>query len=343
MIIVMKNTAGQAALDAVEARVQAEGLETRVLPGEHKTVIAVIGTRPPELLQQLERMPHVEATIPISEPFKLAARTDTRERSVIQVGGVEIGNGAVTVMAGPCTVESPEQMAATAEHVASAGAQVLRGGAYKPRSSPYSFQGMGVRGLELLAEARDATGLPVITEVLDPRQVEVVAEYADVMQIGTRNAQNYPLLREVGGCGRPALLKRGMGNTIDEWLMCAEYIMAAGNPDVMLCERGIRTFETSSRFTLDLNAIPLLRRRTHLPIVVDPSQGTGHWYMVQSMALASVAAGADGIIVEVHPSPESALIDGQQSLSFRHFSELMAQLEPMAAALGRPLGAVVGA
>jgi 3-deoxy-7-phosphoheptulonate synthase len=339
MIIVMKNSAGQAALDAVEARVQAEGLETRVLPGEQKTVIAVIGTRPPELLQQLERMPHVEATIPISEPFKLAARTDNRERSVIQVGGVEIGNGSVTVMAGPCTVESPEQMAATAGHVASAGAQLLRGGAYKPRSSPYSFQGMGVPGLQLLADAREATGLPVITEVLDPRQVEVVAEYADVLQVGTRNAQNYPLLREVGGCGRPVLLKRGMGNTIDEWLMCAEYIMAAGNPDVMLCERGIRTFETSSRFTLDLNAIPLLRRRTHLPIVVDPSQGTGHWYMVHSMTLASVAAGADGVIVEVHPSPESALIDGQQSLSFNHFSELMTQLKPMAAALGRPVGA----
>ena len=343
MIIVMKNTAGRAALDAVEARVQAEGLESRVLPGVHKTVIAVIGTRPPELLQQLERMPHVEATIPISEPFKLAARTDARERSTIEVGGVEIGDGSVTVMAGPCTVESPEQMAATARHVAAVGAQVLRGGAYKPRSSPYSFQGMGVPGLELLAEARKATGLPVITEVLDPRQVEVVAEYADVMQIGTRNAQNYPLLREVGGCGRPVLLKRGMGNTIDEWLMCAEYIMAAGNPDVMLCERGIRTFETSSRFTLDLNAIPLLRRRTHLPIIVDPSQGTGHWFMVQSMALAAVAAGADGIIVEVHPSPETALIDGQQSLSFKHFSELMAQLEPMAAALGRQVGAPVGA
>ena len=343
MIIVMKNSAGQAALDAVEARVHAEGLETRRLPGEHKTVIAVIGTRPPELLQQLERMPHVEATIPISEPFKLAARTDTRERSVIQVGGVEIGDGSVTVMAGPCTVESPEQMAATAQHVASAGAQLLRGGAYKPRSSPYSFQGMGVPGLQLLADAREATGLPVITEVLDPRQVEFVVDYADVLQVGTRNAQNYPLLCEVGACEKPVLLKRGMGNTIDEWLMCAEYILAAGNPDVMLCERGIRTFETSSRFTLDLNAIPLLRRRTHLPIVVDPSQGTGHWYMVHDMALASVAAGADGIIVEVHPEPESALIDGQQSLSFRHFSELMARLEPMAAALGRPVGAPVGA
>ena len=343
MIIVMKNSAGQAALDAVEARVHAEGLETRRLPGEHKTVIAVIGTRPPELLQQLERMPHVEATIPISEPFKLAARTDTRERSVIQVGGVEIGDGSVTVMAGPCTVESPEQMAATAAHVAGAGARMLRGGAYKPRSSPYSFQGMGKSGLQLLAEAREATGLPVITEVLDPRQVEFVVDYADVLQIGTRNAQNYPLLCEVGGCGKPVLLKRGMGNTIDEWLMCAEYILAGGNPDVMLCERGIRTFETSSRFTLDLNAIPLLRRRTHLPIIVDPSQGTGHWYMVHDMALASVAAGADGIIVEVHPEPESALIDGQQSLSFNHFSELMARLEPMAAALGRPVGAPVGA
>ncbi len=339
MIIVMQDAASQADTLAVQERVHAEGLETRVLRGVAKTVIAVIGHRPPELLQQVRRMGGVESAMPIGEPFKLAARGPERERSTVRVGGAAVGGGAVTVIAGPCTVESRAQLEAAASCVAASGAHALRGGAFKPRSSPYSFQGLGEAGLELLAEARAATGLPIVTEVLDPRQVEMVAEYADMLQVGTRNAQNYPLLREVGGCGRPVLLKRGMGNTIDEWLMCAEYVLAAGNPDVVLCERGIRTFETTSRFTLDLNAVPLLRQRTHLPLVVDPSQGTGHWFMVEPLTLAAVAAGADGVIVEVHPTPEAALLDGQQSLNFDHFGALMAALRPMAAALGRPLAA----
>ena len=335
MIIVMQDTATQEEISAIEDRVRSEGLETRVLRGVEKTVIALIGKRPPELAEQIERMPGVFSAMPIGEPFKLAARSDATERSSIQIGNASIGKGSAMVMAGPCTVETRDQLLTTAQHVAAAGATVLRGGAFKPRSSPYSFQGLGVEGLKLLVEARETTGLPIITEVLDPRHVDVVADHADVLQVGTRNAQNYVLLRELGACEKPVMLKRGMGNTIDEWLMCAEYIMASGNPDVILCERGIRTFETSSRFTLDLNAIPLLRRRTHLPIAVDPSQGTGHWFMVEALSLAAIAAGAYGIIIEVHPTPDVALIDGQQSLSFENFSGLMAKLEPLAGSLGR--------
>ena len=335
MIIVMQDTATQEEISAIEDRVRAEGLETRVLHGVEKTVIALIGKRPPELAEQIERMPGVFSAMPIGEPFKLAARSEATERSSIQIGNASIGNGSAMVMAGPCTIETRDQLLTTAQHVAAAGATVLRGGAFKPRSSPYSFQGLGVEGLKLLVEARETTGLPVITEVLDPRHVDVVADHADVLQVGTRNAQNYVLLRELGTCEKPVMLKRGMGNTIDEWLMCAEYIMASGNPNVILCERGIRTFETSSRFTLDLNAIPLLRRRTHLPIAVDPSQGTGHWFMVEALSLAAIAAGADGVIVEVHPTPDVALIDGQQSLSLENFSGLMEKLEPLAASLGR--------
>lgn len=341
MIIVMQDAATTDQIAAIEKRVRAEGLETRVLQGVEKTVIALIGKRPPEFAEQIERMPGVFSAMPIGEPFKLAARSEATESSSVKIGDIGIGNGKTTVIGGPCTVETREQLIATAEHVATAGAQLLRGGAFKPRSSPYSFQGLGVDGLKLLVEAREATGLPIVTEVLDPRHVEVVTNHADMLQIGTRNAQNYVLLREVGACGKPVMLKRGMGNTIDEWLMCAEYVMASGNPDVVLCERGIRTFETSSRFTLDLNAIPLLRRRTHLPIVVDPSQGTGHWFMVEALSLAAIAAGADGIIVEVHPNPDVALIDGQQSLSLENFTVLMEKLSPMAAALGRPTNAPV--
>ena len=340
MIIVMSRQASDEQIETVAERVQAEGLETRMLYGVEQTVIAVIGHRPPDLLEQVERMPGVEAAMPIGEPYKLVARRNGQPRTAIKVrDGLAIGDGSVTIMAGPCTVESREQLVATAEHVAAEGAHMLRGGAYKPRSSPYSFQGLGLEGLRLLDEARVVTGLPVITEVLDPRHVEQVQEYADILQIGTRNAQNYALLSEAGQSEKPVLLKRGMGNTIEEWVMCAEYVMAAGNANVMFCERGIRSFETSSRFTLDLNAVPLLRKLTHLPIIVDPSQGTGKWHMVEAMSLAAVAAGADGLLIEVHPSPDSALIDGAQSLSFENFTALMQKLGPMAAALGRPLRA----
>ncbi|MCY3912039.1 MAG: 3-deoxy-7-phosphoheptulonate synthase [Chloroflexi bacterium] len=339
MIVVLAKQASSDQIEAVTGRIRAEGLDTRMLRGVEKTVIHVIGRRPPELLQQIQRMPGVETAMPVSAPYKLAAQRYGEERTRITVGDVTIGDDSVAVMAGPCTVESRDQLIATAEHVAAQGAQILRGGAFKPRSSPYSFQGMGTEGLRLLEEAKALTGLPIVTEILDPRQVEEVADIADIFQIGTRNAQNYPLLNEVGRLQTPVLLKRGMGNTIEEWLMCAEYILAAGNPHVLLCERGIRTFETESRFTLDLNAVPLLRRATHLPIVVDPSQGTGKWHMVESMTLAAVAAGADAVLLEVHPSPDTALIDGAQSLTLDHFSQLMGKLVPMAQALGRPVPA----
>jgi len=337
MIVVLGKQASSDQIDAVAARIRAEGLETRMLYGVEKTVIAVIGRRPPELLEQIERMPGVDSAMPVGAPYKLAAHHAPQSRTVINVGSVSIGDGSVTVMAGPCTVESREQLVMAAEHVAAHGAHILRGGAFKPRSSPYSFQGLGREGLCLLEEAKVLTGLPIITEVLDPRQVEEVAKYADILQIGTRNAQNYALLTEVGQIEKPVMLKRGMGNTIDEWIMCAEYILAAGNPNVMLCERGIRTFETASRFTLDLNAIPLLQQATHLPIIVDPSQGTGKWNLVEAMTLAAIAAGADGVLIEVHPSPDTALIDGAQSLSPDNFTALMQKLTPMAKALGRSI------
>jgi len=343
MIVVLAKQASSDQIEAGAGRIRAEGLETRMLYGVEKTVIAVIGHRPPELLQQIQRMPGVETAMPVGAPYKLAAQREGQERTSISVGGATIGDGSVAVMAGPCTVESREQLLTTARHVTAQGAHILRGGAFKPRSSPYSFQGMGAEGLQLLEEAKALTGLPIITEILDPRQVEDVAGIADILQIGTRNAQNYPLLNEVGRLETPVLLKRGMGNTIEEWIMCAEYILAAGNPNVLLCERGIRTFETESRFTLDLNAVPLLRRATHLPIVVDPSQGTGKWHMVEAMTLAAVAAGADAVLLEVHPSPDTALIDGAQSLSLEHFTQLMGKLVPMAQALGRPVPAAAAA
>lgn len=335
MIVVLGKQASSDQIEAVAERIRAEGLETRMLYGVEKTVIAVIGRRPSELLEQIERMPGVETAMPVGAPYKLAAQRDGQEHTVVNVGNLAIGNGTVTVMAGPCTVESREQLVAAAEHVAAQGAHVLRGGAFKPRSSPYSFQGLGTEGLKLLEEAKVLTGLPIITEVLDARQVDEVAQYADILQVGTRNAQNYALLTEVGQVDTPVLLKRGMGNTIEEWVMSAEYILAAGNPNVLLCERGIRTFETESRFTLDLNAVPILKQATHLPVIVDPSQGTGKWHMVEAMTLAAVAAGADGVIIEVHPSPDTALIDGAQSLSLENFTALMQKLEPMAEALGR--------
>jgi len=245
-------------------------------------------------------------------------------------------------MAGPCSVESLDQMMETAQAVKAAGANVLRGGAFKPRSSPYAFQGMGEDGLRILSEVRERTGLKIITEVMEPDQVSIVAEHADILQIGTRSMQNYPLLREVGGCGKPVLLKRGMAATIEEWLMAAEYIMAGGNFRVILCERGIRTFETAVRNTLDLSAVPVVKRLSHLPVVVDPSHGTGKWYLVKPMAMAAVAAGADGLLVEVHPNPDAALCDGPQSLSPGHFRDLMASLALVGQAVGKPVPAVVG-
>jgi 3-deoxy-7-phosphoheptulonate synthase len=271
----------------------------------------------------------------VEKPYKLAARTSGVAGTTVRVGDVEIGGDDVVVMAGPCTVETREQLIETALGVKAAGAHVLRGGAYKPRSSPYAFQGLGEDGLRLLAEAKALSGLPVITEVMEPGTVGLVSEYADVLQIGARNCQNYPLLREVGRVETPVMLKRGPGCTIEEWVMAAEHIMSQGNHQVILCERGIKTFENATRYTLDLSAVPVLKRLTHLPVVVDPSHGTGKWYLIKSMCLAAIAAGADGVLVEVHPTPDSALCDGAQSLTPENFAECVTAMRTVAEAVGR--------
>jgi len=300
-------------------------------------VIGAIGDKKPERVQQIEAMEGVEKIVHILQPYKLAGREFHPEPSVVSVGPVRVGPDTLTVIAGPCAVESEEQILTVAEAVKEAGATMLRGGAFKPRTSPYSFQGLAEEGLKLLALARERTGLPVVTEVMNPQDVELVASYADVLQIGARNMQNFPLLREVGRTNKPVLLKRGLAATIEEWLMAAEYIMSAGNHNVILCERGIRTFETATRNTLDLNAVPVVKHLSHLPIIVDPSHGTGKWPYVIPMARAAVAAGADGLIVEVHPRPEEAVSDGQQSLKPEKFRELMQEVSAIAAVLGRQL------
>jgi 3-deoxy-7-phosphoheptulonate synthase len=279
----------------------------------------------------------VEAVQRILQPFKLASRECRPEATVVHVDGVAIGGSRVVVMAGPCSVESREQVLEVADRVKRAGAALLRGGAFKPRTSPYAFQGLEEEGLKLLAEAKRATGLPVVTEVMEPDKVAVVAEYADVLQIGARNIQNFSLLKRVAEARKPVLLKRGMATSIQEWLLSAEYILAGGNPHVILCERGIRTFETATRFTLDLNAVPVIKKLTHLPVVVDPSHGTGHWEYVEPMARAGVAAGADGLIIEVHPRPAEALSDGPQSLKPERFAELMERLRKVARAVDREI------
>ncbi|MBM2812755.1 MAG: phospho-2-dehydro-3-deoxyheptonate aldolase, partial [Chloroflexi bacterium] len=309
----------------------------QVSQGAERTVIGVIGTGfAPDYQEHFEAMPGVESATRISKPYKLASRDFKPLDTVIDVDGVRIGAGEdFVVMAGPCSVEGREHILDTAQAVADRGARLLRGGAYKPRTSPYSFQGMGVEGLELLAEARSQTGLPVITEVMEPGDVDVVERYTDILQIGTRNMQNFPLLRRVGQARKPVMLKRGMSATIEEWLMASEYILAEGNRDVMLCERGIRTFETMLRNTLDLSVVPMLRRLTHLPIIVDPSHGTGKWYLVKPMALAAAAVGADGIIVEVHPDPDHAWSDGPQALTPANFEDMMKALEAVVEATGR--------
>ena len=279
----------------------------------------------------------MESVTPILQPFKLASREVRRDDTQVRVGDVVVGGRTIVVMAGPCSVESRLQLLDVAARVKAAGARVLRGGAFKPRTSPYAFQGLELDGLKLLAEARRETGLPVITEVMEPERVDVVAEYSDILQIGARNVQNFSLLRRVAEAGKPVLLKRGMSTTIQEWLLSAEYVLSGGNPNVILCERGIRTFETATRFTLDLNAVPVLKRLTHLPVVVDPSHGTGHWEYVEPMAMAGVAAGADGLLIEVHPRPEEALSDGPQSLKPDRFAALMTRLRKVTRALDRDL------
>jgi 3-deoxy-7-phosphoheptulonate synthase len=335
VIIVMSHQATQEQVDAVVARVQEIGLKADLSGGEERTVIGVIGGNAYAYREAFSHLAGIQEIIPITKPFKLASREFRPPDTVIDIGGVKIGNDEVVVMAGPCSVEGEEMLMATARHVASRGARILRGGAFKPRTSPYSFQGLGEAGLKMLAAARDETGLKVVSEVVTPADVELVARYVDVLQVGTRNMQNYALLQEVGRSGRPVLLKRGMSSTIEEWLLAAEYVLSQGNRGVILCERGIRTFEHATRFSLDLNAVPLVRELSHLPVVVDPSQGTGRWSLVRPMSLAAVAAGAHGIIVEVHPKPDEALSDGAQSLDFEAFGRLMSDLTRLMAAMAR--------
>ena len=338
MIIVLKPGTGEADIEDVCRRIESLGLRAHVSRGEQRTIIGAIGDdRFKTRVQALEALECVESLVPILQPFKLASREVRPTETVVRVDGVEIGGPRLAVMAGPCSVESREQLRTVADSVKMAGAHILRGGAFKPRSSPYAFQGLEEEGLQLLAEVRKATGLPVVTEVLEPDKVGMVAEYADILQIGARNTQNFSLLKEVGQSGKPVLLKRGMATTIKEFLLSAEYILAAGNPNVILCERGIRTFETATRFTLDLNAVPVIKKLSHLPVVVDPSHGTGHWEYVAPMAKAAIACGSDGLIIEVHNNPAEALSDGPQSLKPEKFVRLMAEIRVLAEALGRTL------
>ena len=342
MLIVMKRDATSAEIDAVVARIGELGLSAIPLPGAERTAIGTFGVAAREYADQLESLPGVAEIVLVSRPFKLSSREVRPEDTVVRIGGVPVGAGQpLAVMAGPCSVETREQTLSTAEAVRSAGAVLFRGGAYKPSTSPYSFRGLGAAGLELLSEARATTGLPIVTEVLTPSDVELVGSYADCLQIGARNMQNFSLLDACGEQSKPVLLKRGMAATVEEFLLSAEYILAKGNPNVILCERGIRTFEKYTRNTFDINAIPLLKKLSHLPVLADPSHGTGKWYLVTPVALAAVAAGADGLLIEVHPSPDHALKDGFQSLTFENFEKLMAMLPAVASAIGRPIAATV--
>ena len=337
MIVVMKTACKEEEIDGVVARVEKFGLKTHISRGVAHTVIGILGQTFPDLKDRLELLPGVEDVIPISKPYKLASREFHPENTVITVGDITIGGDEIVVMAGPCAVESEEQLLDTALAVKASGARILRGGAFKPSTSPYSFRGLGEEGLKLLAKARKKTGMPLITEVMSPLDVELVASYADILQVGARNMQNFVLLDEVGKLRKPVMLKRGMSATIQEWLLAAEYILVQGNEQLILCERGVRTFETYTRNTMDVSAIPIIKKVSHLPIIADPSHATGKWYLVTPVALAAVAAGADGIMVEVHPNPDQALKDGAQSLTFDNFSKLMSQLAPVSQAIGRKL------
>ncbi len=339
MIFVMKSHSSEDDIRNVIRMVEQLDYRAHVIRGVERTVVACVGEERGEAhsLEHLESVSGVERVMPVLRSFKLASREVRPEGSRIMVGGVEIGGPRVTVIAGPCAVESDVQVNGAADAVKRAGAHLLRGGAYKPRTSPYSFQGMEDEGLLLLENAGRRWGLPVVTEIMDAHDIELVAEHADMLQVGARNAQNFSLLRRLGKVNKPILLKRGMSTKLDEFLMAAEYILSEGNPNVVLCERGIRTFETATRNTLDLNAVPLLKEWTHLPVLVDPSHGTGVWSLVTPMALAAVAAGADGLLIEVHPDPLAARSDGPQQLKPKRFAALMAALKPVAEAVGRTL------
>ena len=335
MIIVFRKDAPQAQIDRVIAKIEANGLKAHVSRGETKTIVGCIGDERALTDIGLKAMPGVEDVIPVQRPYKLAARELVDGRSAVRLGDVEIGEPGVVVIAGPCSVEGFDSLMAVAEGVRRSGAHVLRGGAFKPRTSPYSFRGLGLPALEMLADVRERTGMPIVTEVMDPRQVEVVSRYADMLQIGARNMQNFDLLGEAGRSGMPILIKRGFSARMKELLLAAEYVLSTGNMQVVLCERGIRTFETFTRNTLDVSAIPVLKLETHLPVVVDPSHAAGRRDIVPALAAAAVAAGADGVMVEVHPKPEEALSDGDQTMSLAEFEEMVARLAGIASAVGR--------
>lgn len=335
MIVVMKVGSSDKEIAGVIKRIEAADLKTHVSQGVERTIIGVVGQIFPELEDMLEMLPGVDEVIRVSKPYKLSSREFHPLDTTVKVGGVTIGGEEIVVMAGPCAVENEQQLLETARAVKAAGANILRGGAFKPSTSPYQFRGLGEHGLKLLAQVRKEVGLPVITEVMSLSEVELVATYADILQIGARNMQNFNLLEEVGKTGKPVMLKRGLSATVQEWLLAAEYILAQGDEQLMLCERGIRTFETYTRNTMDISVIPIIEKVSHLPIIADPSHGTGKWYLVIPMALAAIAAGADGIMVEVHPNPDVALKDGAQSLTFANFRQLMSQLKFVAEAIGR--------
>jgi 3-deoxy-7-phosphoheptulonate synthase len=337
MIIVLRPDATEEQQDHIIKKLKGLGLQVHISKGTERTIFGAIGDE--AILQSvpLEAIPGVEKVLPILKPYKLASRDFRKENTVIDVGGMQVGGNRIAVMAGPCAIENKTLLVEIAKEVKNAGANFLRGGAFKPRTSPYAFQGLEEEGLKYLAETRERVGLPVVTEVMDPRDIEMIVKYADILQIGARNMQNFRLLKDVGLCKKPVLLKRGISATIKEWLMSAEYIMSGGNHQVILCERGIRTYETATRNTLDLSAIPVLKQMTHLPVVVDPSHAVGKWDLVAPMAKAAVAAGADGLIIEVHSNPEEALCDGEQSLKPKSFKQLMDELRPIAVAVGRTI------
>jgi len=337
MIVIMKADATRGQVVNVTARIEQMGCQAHISEGQERTIIGIVGNGRPLDREQLERLDGVDRAVPVLRPFKLSSRDFHPQDTVVPINGIDVGGKRLLIMAGPCAVEDEAQILEAARAVRDAGAHMLRGGAFKPRSSPYSFQGLGEEGLKLLALARQETGLPVVTEVIAPEQVSLVAAYADVLQIGARNMQNYALLHAVGESQRPVLLKRGMMSTVEELLMSAEYILSHGNDRIILCERGIRTFEKYTRNTLDINAVPLLKQLTHLPVIVDPSHATGKWELVSATSLAAVAAGADGLIIEVHPHPEQAMSDGAQSLKPEVFRRLLGQVRAVAQAVGREL------
>lgn len=337
MIVIMKPGSSDQEISEVIKRIETAGLKGHLSQGTERTIIGVLGQTFPELQDMLGRSPGVEEVVLISKPYKLSSREFQPKDTVIELDGVTIGSNEIVVMAGPCAIENEQQLLETAKAVKAAGATILRGGAFKPSTSPYHFRGLGEEGLKLLAKVKKETGLLVITEVMSLREVELVSKYTDILQIGTRNMQNFSLLDEAGKTNKPIMLKRGLSATIQEWLLAAEYILVQGNQQLMLCERGIRTFESYTRNTMDISVIPIIEKVSHLPIIADPSHGTGKWYLVAPLALASVAAGADGVMVEVHPNPDIALKDGAQSLTFNNFQQLMSQLKPVATAIGRSL------